>query len=224
MYIWRETDGLVLFESIDTTAPDDKLNRLKNRAKELMYNMAQIKHEELSLNIEDHWIHLRRFKGAVLIVLAELMYPQALAFQYLSEIQELLIEELQKKFGTSTSIDYSSKIEMIDSPYAFQNMERAINKVKKEYKDSNSSANIERLNKELLDINNIMRDNFELILNRENSLKNLSGKAVNLKESSKKYKDNARKLKMSFYWRKYGTIAIVVGIVVAFIMARLWLF
>ena len=97
-------------------------------------------------------------------------------------------------------------------------------KLNKDFKDSNSSANIERLNKELLDINNIMRDNFELILNRDSTLQNLSGKAVNLKESSKKYKDDARKLKMSFYWRKYGTIAIVVGIVVLFIMARLWLF
>ena len=119
-----------MFESIDTTGVDSQLNRLKNRAKELMYNMSQIKHEELSLNIEDHCLHLKRYKGAVLLVLAELMYPQALAFQFLGEIQELLIEELQKKFGTSTSIDYSSKIEMIDAPYAFQSMERAINKVK----------------------------------------------------------------------------------------------
>ena len=113
---------------------------------------------------------------------------------------------------------------MIDSPYAFQNMERSINKLKKEFKDSNSSANIERLNKELLDINNIMRDNFELILNRDSTLKNLSGKASNLKESSKKYKDNAKKLKMSFYWKKYGTIAIIVGVFVLFILVRVWIF
>ena len=103
-------------------------------------------------------------------------------------------------------------------------MERSINKLKKDYKDSNSEINVDRLNKELLDINNIMRDNFELILNRDNTLKNLSGKAVNLKESSKKYKDNARKLKMSFYWKKYGTIAIIVGAFVLFIMIRIWIF
>ncbi len=53
-YISRETDGLILFESIDTAVTDPKLNRLKNRAKELMFNMNQVKHEELSLNIEDH--------------------------------------------------------------------------------------------------------------------------------------------------------------------------
>ena len=128
------------------------------------------------------------------------------------------------KFGSSSSVDYGSKIETIDSPYAFQNMERAINKVKKDYKDSNSEINVERLNKELLDINSIMRDNFELILNRESTLKSLSGKASNLKESSKKYKDNARKLKMSFYWRKYGTIAVIVGAFVLFILIRIWVF
>ena len=69
-----------------------------------------------------------------------------------------------------------------------------------------------------------MRDNFELILNREGTLKNLSGKAVNLKESSKKYRENARKLKMSFYWRKYGTIAMIIGVFLIFILARVWLF
>ncbi len=113
---------------------------------------------------------------------------------------------------------------MIDSPYAFQSLEKCINKIKKEYKDSNSEVNVERLNKELLDINNIMRDNFELILNRENNLQNLSGKATTLKDASKKYKDNARKLKMSFYWKKYGTIAAIVGIFVLFILVMLWIF
>ena len=62
-YVARETDGLVLFESIDTAVTDPQVNRLKNRAKELMYNMAQVKHDELSLNIEDHCIHLKRYNG-----------------------------------------------------------------------------------------------------------------------------------------------------------------
>ena len=223
-YISRETDGLILFESIDTAVTDPQLNRLKNRAKELMFNMGQVKHDQLSLNIEDHCLHLKRFCGCVLLVLSEVMYPQQLAFQYLSEIQELVLDEWQKKFGSNSSTDYGSKIETIDSPYAFQNMERNINKLKKEYKDSNSEANVQKLNKELLDINNIMRDNFELILNRDNTLKNLGSKATNLKDASKKYKDNARKLKMSYYWKKYGTIAAIIGAFVLFIFIRLYVF
>ena len=53
-FISRVTDGLILFESIENAVSDTKMNRLKNRAKELMNNMEQIKHDELSLNIEDH--------------------------------------------------------------------------------------------------------------------------------------------------------------------------
>ena len=143
-----------------------------------------------------------------------------MAFQYLSELQDAFQEECQKKFGSNESVDYGSKVEMIDAPYSFQNMERAVNRIKKEYKDSNSAMNVERLNKELLDINNIMRDNFELILNRESTLKSLSGKAGDLKKNSKKFKDNARKLKMSFYWRKYGTIAAIVGAFILFFLIR----
>ena len=92
-YISRETDGLILFESIDGAISDPQINRLKNRAKELMFNMAQVKHEEMSLNIEDHCLHLKRFNGCVILVLAEVRYPQQLAFQYLAEIQELVTEE-----------------------------------------------------------------------------------------------------------------------------------
>lgn len=189
-----------------------------------MYNMNQIKHQEMSLNVEDHWIHLRKFNGVVFLVLAEICYPQQLAFQYLTDLQELFLDECQKKFGSNASVDYGSKIEMVDIPYHFQQMERNVNKLMKDYKDSNSSVNVERLNKELMDINSIMRDNFELILNRETTLTNLSGKAVNLKESSKKYKDNAKKLKMSFYWRKYGTIGAIVGIFLLFIIIKLFVF
>ena len=49
-------------------------------------------------------------------------------------------------------------------------MERNINRLKREYKDSSSQANIDKLNKELVDVNDIMKKNFDLLLNREGDL------------------------------------------------------
>jgi len=52
-------------------------------------------------------------------------------------------------------------------------LERLINRLRKEYKDSSSQTNIEKLNKELMDVNNIMKENIELLLNRDGALQNL---------------------------------------------------
>lgn len=49
-------------------------------------------------------------------------------------------------------------------------LERYVNKLKASYKDSNTQANIDKLNKELIHVNSIMKENFELILNREGTL------------------------------------------------------
>ena len=89
----------------------------------------------------------------------------------MEELQRLFIDECQRKWGSNPSTDYDSHIETIDSPYAFQSMEWAINHLKKEYLDVSSQQNIERMNKELIDVNNIMKENFDLLLNRENTLK-----------------------------------------------------
>ena len=43
-------------------------------------------------------------------------------------------------------------------------------KKRKEFKDMNAEENIERLNQELIDVNKIMTESFEMLLNRDNNL------------------------------------------------------
>jgi vesicle transport protein SEC22 len=61
-----------------------------------------------------------------------------------------------------------------------------ITKKRKEYRDSNTKENIDRLNQELLDVSKIMSENFEMILNRGGSLNKLTELSSSLKEDSKK--------------------------------------
>lgn len=49
-------------------------------------------------------------------------------------------------------------------------LERVILKKRKEFKDMNAEENIERLNQELIDVNKIMTESFEMLLNRDNNL------------------------------------------------------
>ena len=74
------------------------------------------------------------------------MYPQKLVFCYLNDIAEAFMHELQNTYGTSSGIDYQSQIECIESSYKFLKFEKVINKKRKEYKDSNTKDNIDKLN------------------------------------------------------------------------------
>ena len=53
-------------------------------------------------------------------------------------------------------MDYRSKIETIDRPYFFIRFDRFIKKKKQEYQDVRSKQNMERLQEELIDVQNIM--------------------------------------------------------------------
>ena len=48
--------------------------------------------------------------------------------------------------------------------------ERMILKKKKEFKDVNAQENLDKLNQELIDVNKIMTESFEMLLNRDNNL------------------------------------------------------
>jgi len=54
--------------------------------------------------------------------------------------------------------------------FSFKLIERVILKKRKEFKDMNAEENIERLNQELIDVNKIMTESFEMLLNRDNNL------------------------------------------------------
>jgi hypothetical protein len=57
---------------------------------------------------------------------------------------------------------------------------------KKEFRDSNAKENIDKLNQELVDIKNIMHENFDMILNRDRNLSKISQMSSDLKDNSKK--------------------------------------
>lgn len=58
-------------------------------------------------------------EGIAFLALAERRYPQKLAFLYLNDVSESFVEELKNTYGSSSGMDYQSKIETIDNSYAF---------------------------------------------------------------------------------------------------------
>ena len=118
--------------------------------------------------------------------MAERNYPQKLAFLFLKDISDSFQDELRNSYGTSGGIDYLSKIETIENSYSFLKFEKTVTKKRKEFRDSSAKENIDRLNQELMDIKNIMHENFDMILNRDKNLNKISQMSSELKDNSKK--------------------------------------
>lgn len=55
--------------------------------------------------------------------------------------------------------------------------ERVILKKKKEFKDANAQENLDKLNQELVDVNKIMTESFDMLLNRDNNLNKISAQS-----------------------------------------------
>ena len=67
-------------------------------------------------------------EGIVYLTIAENKYPQKLAFLYLKDISECFADELKNTYGSSSGVDYLSKIETIENSYSF--LKFGINKCK----------------------------------------------------------------------------------------------
>ena len=89
------------------------------------------------------------------------------------------------KFGkTSTKLGIL-QIYLIKNVF---DIEKVINRKRKEFRDSNTKENIDKLNQELMDVSKIMSENFDMILNRSKDLGKISEMSSNLKDNSKKVK------------------------------------
>lgn len=76
---------------------------------------------------------------------------------------------MKSVFG-SGSVDYYSKLETVDRAYYFIKFEKFLKKKKSEYNDPNSNDNISKLNKEIMDLHQIMTENISLLIDRDKNL------------------------------------------------------
>lgn len=126
--------------------------------------------------------------GVCYLTLSDRSFPKRLAFLYLEEIHAGFVDELTRDNGDR---DWRDTVTTVARPYAFIKFgalacwllllllllpasltlslslaDKFIQKKRKEYTDPNSSQNMHRLNDDLADIHNIMRQNIQEVLNR----------------------------------------------------------
>ena len=88
----------------------------------------------------------------------------------------------------------------------------------------NAQQNIDKLNQELIDVNKIMTESFDMLLGREESLNKISEDSGRIKEISGKFKNKTKNLKLAFWFRKYMTPIIIVVLILFFLFMKFFVF
>ncbi len=134
-----------------------------------------------------------------------------MTFRYLDQIQQ----DFEKQHA-------SRDIDTVERPYAFMRFEPVIQKIKKTYVDTRSTANLKKLNDDLNEIEHIMKTNIAEVLGRGEKLDDLSSKSSRLQADSLRYVSNAKDLNYRLMIRKYAPIAAVLAIILLVLYIRFW--
>jgi len=218
-FIARSCDGLILVETWDDS---NKVQpQQKQQAKQLLRKMHNMPDKCSVDGAGDYMFHYTMFNGVVYMALFDKNYPKNLAFAFLEDISRLFQEELKREYG-SGAVDYRSRVETIEKPYYFIKFDRQITKKKAEYRDPKSSKALGRLNENLSEVSNIMRQNIDDILTRGENLDAVGRKGQHLRDESKKFKGMTGKLSFNTMLQKYGVPAVLGLVVVAIIAIKVW--
>jgi vesicle transport protein SEC22 len=122
--------------------------------------------------------------GICYLTLTDKTYPKRLAFLFLEEISRDFVADLQEEYGD----EWLRTVETVGRQYAFIkfgscdeifnhllcDLDRVIQKKRRDYLDPNSSSNTKKLNDDLQSIHNIMRKTIDDVLDRGNKLDGIS--------------------------------------------------
>ncbi|KAI8609910.1 hypothetical protein BC830DRAFT_1162259 [Chytriomyces sp. MP71] len=127
--------------------------------------------------------------------------------------------KIQKEFNKK----YGNEVASVARPYAFVKFgDTFIQKTKKQYKDTRTQKNLNKLNDNLQDVTQIMTKNISDVLGRGETLDRMSTMLSQLKVQSQKYKKASKSLNMQALNQKYGPVAIVRGVVLLVLILRFW--
>lgn len=151
-------------------------------------------------------------QGVCYLCITDRLFPKRLAFNYLDEIASSFYEQ------------YGTQVEGAQRPYAFIQfgkqatlacasrslmpgfssvVDTALQRIKRNYKDSRNQQNLSRLNDEIQNVTKIMTKNIQDVVQRGEKIDKLSFISSHLVGESKKYARETRMLNLRALYRKY---------------------
>ena len=210
-------NGLIFCEVMDDEDNDKNFWVVRTKAQEFLKNMKS-KENLCTVNIDSqsYIMHYKINENVVYLVITHKKYPAKYAFCFLADIDEGFTEELKNQFGTQ-SVSYYSKLETIDRANYFLKFEKFIKKKKNEYQDTKNNNNIERLNREISDVHQIMAENINLIMDRDRTMNSINSLSEAIKDNSGRFEKTARETRLKMLLAKYS-IFIGIGAIIFLII------
>ena len=207
---------------MDDEDDDKNFWYVRNQAQEFLKNMSS-KENLCTVNIDSqsYIMHYKINENVVYLVITNKKYPQKLAFCFLAEIDDGFTEELKKQFGTQ-SVSYYSKLETIDRANYFIRFEKYIKKKRKEYLNVDDVNNIEKLNREISDVHDIMKENINLIIDRDRNMNSIHKLSESIKDNSGKFEKTAKQTKLKMLLAQYSILISIVAIILLIIIFKFY--
>ena len=195
----RVSDGLPLAASMEDEKDHREMDSLKNQAKKIVRQLSHSSPSKSTIDAGQAHFHYVNHGGVCYLCLTDKSYPKRLAFNYLEELQKEFVQKYQQ----------SGEVEGASRPYAFIKFDTFIQKTKKLYVDTRTQRNLSKLNEELSDVQDSMKQNIQDVLGRGERLDSVMAKSSSLRDASGKYAKDARYLNTRAMLRKYGPWALV---------------
>jgi len=166
----RVSDGLPLAASMEDEKDHRELDGLKSQAKRIVKQLTPFSASKVSIDSGSSFFHYINSGGVCYLCLTDRSYPKRLAFNYLNE--------LQREFASK----YEAEVPHATRPYAFIKFDTFIQKTKKLYIDTRTQRNLSKLNDDLQDVQEIMKQNIQDVLGRGEKIDSVANKSSALRD------------------------------------------
>lgn len=197
---------------IATSTPTHNLSvsqKQQQDAKQLMRSMTAGNPNKMSIQSERMVFYYMQRDNLCFLTLTEDSYPKRLAFLYLEEVADAVLQELVREFGT----DWRANVDQAARPFQFIHYDPIIQRKQREFRDQRDVKNKSKLQEDLGEIQSIMKKNIDEILNRGEKLDNVSNISNELRSKSKDFKWGTKKLTWQARMQQYGPMVVGASII-----------
>ena len=193
---------MILVATMDTSMSAESA---KSAAKSILKTLSTQSPAQCTITAGRYFYHYIIEHGVVYLTITEPGYPRKLAYSFL--------EAVQKQFEAAHALS----LDQYSRPYACVSFEPKLNRLRRDFADPNSPANIQSLQSDLTSIQHIMQQNIHSILQRGEKLDEMEGKTSELVAQSKKYEQLGRYINIQALYRTYAPMA-AIALIVCFVI------
>mmetsp|Transcript_20365 Transcript_20365/g.57859 ORF Transcript_20365/g.57859 Transcript_20365/m.57859 type:complete len:222 (-) Transcript_20365:112-777(-) len=198
----RVSDGLPLVATQTPSPAYPVSSKQQKEAKDILRKLTHGTPNKMSIVSDDRVFYYMTRDNLCFLTMTETRYPKRLAFLYLDETADIILNEFVSEFGNA----WRSEVDNTARPFRFIHYDPVVQRKQREFQDERQQKS--KLNDDLAEIQNIMKKNINDILDRGEKLDNVQNISQDLLKQSSGFKWGARKLTWQARVQQFAPMAI----------------